>query len=96
MSVFQALGVTIKHPVVPAVAVQLFVQSLHQRVAHAENPLSHSLSAGRIAASPPCLSGPPELTAALLSSAIDVILACVVINFYVGPSIKKSTLPYYS
>lgn len=40
-SVFQALGVTIKHPVVLAVAVQLFVQSLHWPVARAENPLSH-------------------------------------------------------
>lgn len=95
VSVFQALGVTIKHPVVLAVAVQLFVQSLHWPVARAENPLSHSLSAGRIAASPLYLSALPQLTATPLSSAINVSLACVVM-FYVDPSIKKSTFPYYS
>lgn len=96
VSVFQALGVTIKHPVVLAVAIQQSVQSLRWPVAHAESPLSHSLSAGRIAASPLCFSGPPQLTATPLSSAIDIILACAVTNFYMGPSIKKSTLPYYS
>lgn len=96
VSVFQALGVTIKHSVVLAVAVQLFVQSLCWPVAHAESPLCNSLSAGRIAASPLYFSGPPQLTATPMSSAICVILACVVTNFYVGPSVKRSTLPYYS
>lgn len=66
------------------------VQFLPWPAAHAKCLLSHSPPAGRIAASPPYISGPPQFTGAPLSSANDVSLAHVVMTFYVDPSLKKT------
>lgn len=86
VSVSQALGVAINHPVVVAVAVQL----LRWPTAHVQCPLCHSPPAGRIAASPLSFSGPPQLIAAPLSFVNNVSLAHVVMIFHGASSVKKA------
>lgn len=79
VSVSQALGITIGHPVVVTVALQLWLfHFLHWPVAHAKCPVSQSLPAGRIAASPLYFPGSPQHIGAPLSSVNDISLAHVV------------------
>lgn len=86
VSVSQALGAAINHPVVVTVAVQFLLWPL----AHSKCCLSHSPPARRITASPLYFSGPSQFVAAPLSSANDNVSLAPVMIAYMPPPVRKS------
>lgn len=92
VSVPQALGVAISHPVVVAAVA---VQFLCWPVAHAKCPLSHSPPSRRIAPSSLYFSGPLQLIALRCLCQWCQLCSCCY-GLLCAPFCMKSTLPYYS